>query len=591
MSPETVGRYRVIRELGRGAMGVVYEASDPNLGRTVALKTIHANAIGTNPQEAAQRFKNEARAAGSLSHPNIVTVFDAGEQDGLLYIAMELLAGETLEAHLAKQRTVPFERAIDVTRQICAALDYANAKGIVHRDIKPANIILLPSGTVKITDFGLARTAEAITMTGQVMGTPHYMSPEQVRGRPVDGRSDLFSVGVMLYEMVTGERPFEGHSITTIMYKIVHESPTSPRALDSSIPPGLSAVIEQSMAKSPEERFQTGAALASALDNYKKFEPASASTTATVNAPTAPVRVPSEPTAPAPSEQPPATKSRSIRKLPIVAICIVIATFVWLLASQRNKGTDQANHVQQVQAPPPPTTPNTAPSPENSAQAEHATSAHPAEVIEKQPSTPGVGTATMAVNSNPPTATIFLDNKSTGLHTPAQLQLPRGEHTVSVRMAGFQPSSAKFRVKGGEDLEFSPQLTVELPSVPGVSIPAVKIPDMDMQKLEQLRQNKMRSTEFWQQWAKAAELSAERGGSAQNLSLLVNTKPAGAHIWVDGNDTGKTSPAIIPEKPGTYHVRVQLDGYQPVERDVKVKPGHPGMVNIPLKPASTNHNQ
>src|SRR3954451_20979794 len=198
MSPESIGRYKIIRELGRGAMGVVYEDSDPNLGRAVALKSIHANAIGNHLEEATQRFKNEARAAGSLSHPNIVTVFDAGEQEGLLYIAMELLQGETLEAHLLHRRTVPIATAVDITRQICVALDYANAKGIVHRDIKPGNVILLPNGTVKITDFGLARTAEAITMTGQVMGTPHYMSPEQVRGRPADGRSDLFSVGVML---------------------------------------------------------------------------------------------------------------------------------------------------------------------------------------------------------------------------------------------------------------------------------------------------------------------------------------------------------------------------------------------------------
>src|SRR6185369_4505468 len=188
------------------------------------------------------------------------------------YIAMECLEGETLEAHLSQRRTIPLERAIDITRQICAALDYANSKGIVHRDIKPANVMLSPNGTAKITDFGLARTTEAITMTGHVVGTPHYMSPEQVRGRPVDVRSDLFSVGVMLYEMLTGERPFEGQSITTIMYKIVHENPTPPRALDSSIPSGLSAVIERSLAKAPEDRYQSGAALVNALENYKNIQ-------------------------------------------------------------------------------------------------------------------------------------------------------------------------------------------------------------------------------------------------------------------------------------------------------------------------------
>ena len=581
MSPETIGRYSVIRELGRGAMGVVYEASDPNLGRTVALKTIHANAIGTNPEEAAQRFKNEARAAGSLSHPNIVTVFDAGEQDGLLYIAMELLAGETLESLLSKQRTIPLDKAIDITRQICAALDYASAKGIVHRDIKPANIILLPNGTVKITDFGLARTAEAITMTGQVMGTPHYMSPEQVRGRPVDGRTDIFSVGVMLYEMVTGERPFEGQSITTIMYKIVHETPTSPRALDSSIPPGLSAVIEQSMAKSPEERFQTGAALATALENYRAFQPSTPSTAATVNLPPPTVKLPSK----TPEVGPAPAKSRSRKKLPIVALCIVIATFAWLFFSHRNKRDEAANHAQQVEAPTPPAVPT----PNDETQTD---TAKPAEVVEKQPSTPGKKTAAITVNSNPPSAAIFLDNKSTGLHTPAQVQLSRGEHTISVRMEGFQPSSAKFRVQGGENLEFAPQLTVQLPNVPGVNIPAVNIPDIDLKKLEQLQRDKVRSSEFWQQWAKAVELSA-RGAAApgQQPSILVNTRPAGAHIWVDGNDTGQDAPAIIPEEPGTYRVRVSIDGYETAEQQVEVKPGRPAMVNIRLKRTSERKQQ
>jgi eukaryotic-like serine/threonine-protein kinase len=169
MAPDTIGRYKVTREVGRGAMGVVYEAEDPNIGRRVALKTIYAQTIGTNPDEVAQRFKNEARAAGGLSHPNIVTVFDAGEQDGTLYLAMEFLEGETLEQHLVQRRTSSPERAIDITRQICAALDFAHAKGIVHRDIKPANVMLAPNGTVKITDFGIARTAEAITILGKCL--------------------------------------------------------------------------------------------------------------------------------------------------------------------------------------------------------------------------------------------------------------------------------------------------------------------------------------------------------------------------------------------------------------------------------------
>ena len=220
--PQKLGRYEIVREVGHGAMGVVYEATDPNIGRKVALKTIRAGTLGTNPEEVAKRFKNEARAAGGLNHPNIVTIYDADEQNGILYLAMEFLQGTTLDVLLHSLQTLKPDQAVDIVRQVCAGLDYAHSKGVVHRDIKPGNIMVLVTGAVKITDFGIARTANVMTMTGQVLGTPNYMSPEQVVGKTVDGRSDLFSVGVLLYEMVTGERPFDGQSITTIMYKIVH---------------------------------------------------------------------------------------------------------------------------------------------------------------------------------------------------------------------------------------------------------------------------------------------------------------------------------------------------------------------------------
>ena len=560
-------------------MGVVFEASDPNLGRTVALKTIQANTIGTNPQEVTERFKNEARAVGGLSHPNIVTVFDAGEDNGVLYIAMECLQGETLEAHLTEKRTLPLEQAMSITRQVCAALDYANSKGIVHRDVKPANVMLLENGTAKITDFGLARTTEAITMTGHVVGTPHYMSPEQVRGRPVDRRSDLFSVGVMLYEMLTGERPFEGQSITTIMYKIVHENPTPPRALDSSIPPGLSAVIERALAKSPEERYQTGAELVDALDNYKRI--------ATTGVSVPPVTVATE----APLQQATqlanvqVTSPRRSRKSWVIAF--VVLAVIGLIAYGRfgKRGTSETANIQSetkaaVTPPPPPTSPTPASERVSSPQP-----SQPAAVVQKQPSVEGKATAKLTVNSNPPTAAVFVDGKSTGMKTPSQLQLPRGEHLVSVQMEGFKPSAAKFRVKGGEELEFSPELTVNVPGMPNIKIPKVEIPNVDVQKLAALqKQKEIRSSEFWQQWAKAAEASARGGALGTDLGILVRTRPDGAHIWIDGNDTGQTSPAIVPKQPGTYKLRVQLDGFEPVEKEVKVEAGKPAMVNIPLKP-------
>ena len=272
-----------MREVGHGAMGVVYEALDPTIGRKIALKTIRFDGIGTTADEAARRFKNEARAAGGLNHPNIVTVYDAGEDNGILYLAMEFIEGSTLEALIRQQRTIATQQTIDIIRQVCAGLDFAHARGIIHRDVKPGNIMLAGNGLAKITDFGIARAGEAMTITGQVVGTPNYMSPEQVLGKQLDGRSDLFSVGVILYEMVTGERPFEGQSITTIMYKIVHETPIPPRKLDATIHPGLSAVIEKTLSKAADERFPNGEALVRALQDYKT---ASLSNVSTLGQPT-----------------------------------------------------------------------------------------------------------------------------------------------------------------------------------------------------------------------------------------------------------------------------------------------------------------
>jgi serine/threonine protein kinase len=589
MSPESISRYKLVRELGRGAMGVVYEASDPNLGRTVALKAILANTVGTNPQEVADRFKNEARAVGGLSHPNIVTVFDAGEDEGVLYIAMECLEGETLEAHLVQRRTIPLERAIDITRQICAALDYANSKGIVHRDIKPANVMLTSDGTVKITDFGLARTTEAITMTGHVVGTPHYMSPEQVRGRPVDLRSDLFSVGVMLYEMLTGERPFEGQSITTIMYKIVHENPTPPRALDSSIPPGLSAVIERALAKSPEERYQSGAALVNALENYKTIRATQLNATAgTTELPAPVLRADTQQISRAAEPGTPAKTGRG-KRLWLLSAFVLLAIVGLIAYSRYNKPKAAEQTGTQSEAKPIVLPPVPPPAPATQ-QLDNAAPAKPpkaGEIVQKQGSVEGKNTATISVNSNPPTATIFLDGKSTNMRTPAQLQLTRGDHVIAVRMQGFQPSSAKFHVRGGEELEFAPDLSVDLPGMGNFQIPKVDIPKIDIEKMTGLqKQKELRSSEFWQQWAKGAQASVTGGGSATEPGILVRTKPGGAHISIDGNDTGQRSPAIIPEKPGTYHVRVQLDGYEPAEREVKAEPGRPAMVNISLKRAN-----
>src|SRR3989454_4553351 len=229
------GRYEIVGELGRGAMGVVYKAVDPVIGRTVAVKTIRLSEEGTglSRPELLTRFQTEARAAGLLTHPNIVVVFDAGEEDGLYYITMELVEGKSLQALLDGGHAFPLPRTLRIMDQTCSALEFAHQRNIVHRDIKPANLMLTEDDTVKITDFGTAKILQFGTaQTAHVIGTPSYMSPEQIKGKPVDGRSDIFSLGVILYELVTGEKPFPGQNITTVIYKIVNEEPIPPRELD-----------------------------------------------------------------------------------------------------------------------------------------------------------------------------------------------------------------------------------------------------------------------------------------------------------------------------------------------------------------------
>jgi serine/threonine-protein kinase len=267
------GRYEIVGELGRGAMGVVYRAVDPVIGRSVAVKAIKLSAEGTGltRPELLARFQTEARAAGLLTHPNIVVVFDAGEEDGLYYITMELVEGKSLQALLDDGHAFPLPRVLRIMDQACSALQFAHERNVVHRDIKPANLMLTPDDTVKVTDFGTAKILQfgTVQQTAHVMGTPSYMSPEQVKGRAVDGRSDIFSLGVMLYEMVTGEKPFPGQNITTVIYKIVNEEPVPPKQVDPTIHAGISAVVMKALAKDPDVRYQSCREMLEDLRNYR----------------------------------------------------------------------------------------------------------------------------------------------------------------------------------------------------------------------------------------------------------------------------------------------------------------------------------
>jgi len=269
-----VGRYEIDSELGRGAMGVVYRARDPRIDRTVAIKTV--SLLGLEPdaeQEYRERFVVEARAAGRLSHPRIVTIFDVAEDPHALtpYIVMEYVSGRSLEEVLRTENgTLPLDTALQVTQELAEALDYAHAQGIVHRDVKPSNIIVAEDGHPKIADFGIAKlNAPDLPQTGRTLGTPAYMSPEQLKGDPVDGRSDLFSLGVILYQLLTRHRPFQGNSTHTISFKVLNRDPIPATALNAELCPELGHVIARAIAKDPSQRYQTGMEMARDLQDIR----------------------------------------------------------------------------------------------------------------------------------------------------------------------------------------------------------------------------------------------------------------------------------------------------------------------------------
>ena len=619
MTPATIGRYNILRELGHGAMGVVYEAEDPNIGRHVALKVVKTDQIGANREEVLRRFKNEARAAGNLNHPNIITIHDAGEHEGMLFIAMEFVQGTNLAELIAKEGRLPAAKVIDITRQVCAGLDFAHTRGIIHRDIKPANI-MLADGLVKITDFGIANVGDGMTITGTVVGTPNYMSPEQVLGKTLDGRSDLFSVGVMLYQMVTGERPFEGQSITTIMYKIVHEEPIAPRKLDSTIHPGLNAIVEKALAKAPEARFQTGSELAAAIENYKQLGSGAVTLTgnettaalpplpetATLTQPAIPTgaMVPAGTQAVQTIEQPPTVLPPPPKKkgfspfllgcLGVVALGILSLTLITLVAiikgdrgdrtkkpkvTVTDKGVTVNPDVEEPAAPaspaPPPAT---------------ATPAPNAAVVERTPPKPAKTTATLKLNSTPPGAEVVLDGKPTEKTTPASISIARGEHAISLRIAGFQEASAKFKVSGGEEFEFSPELVPLAPGLRGMGVepptgmPNIPIPaGPDLSQLRQLQRNGALSPQqraevrLWEKWGAMQRMGV--------LSIMVSSRPEGASIFIDGKDTGKKTPEVVRSGAGNHTVRVELAGFTSFEQVVTVGEHRgPTMVNARLVP-------
>jgi serine/threonine-protein kinase len=336
---EHLGRYELLAELGRGAMGVVYKARDPKIDRWVALKVIGPveGPDAAEVQQRRDRFQREARAAGRLSHPNIVTVHDVGEDQGRVFLVMEFIEGQTLDQILRTRRRLPLDEALTIGEQVALALDHAHRHAIVHRDVKPANILLSRDGVVKVTDFGIARfSGTELTRTRHIPGTPSYMSPEQVAGLPVDGRSDIFALGTVLYELLSGERAFPGETLHTVLYRIVHEDPTPLRRLNPAFSAGLEACLQKALAKDPADRHARAADVARDLRAAAgpALRPADAATAVTLKVPI-----------------PPPARLRGHRRSPwlpwlvaggLAVAALVITLAVWLRPQDRSRAPGPA---------------------------------------------------------------------------------------------------------------------------------------------------------------------------------------------------------------------------------------------------------
>jgi serine/threonine-protein kinase len=532
---DRIGRYKIVGELGRGAMGVVYHAIDPNIGRPVAIKTIHFGG-GRNSEEQnrlRERLFREARSAGILSHPGIVTVYDVEQQGDLAYIAMEFVDGPTLDQVLSDARPIPPERMFSILGQTAVALDYAHQKGIVHRDIKPANIMIAKDGTAKITDFGIAKitASDQLTMTGNIVGTPHYMSPEQVQGQAVDGHSDQFSLAVIAFEMLTGEKPYSGEHLTTVVYKIVAEEPVAPRRLNPTIGAAIESVLRKGLSKKPDARYATCQEFAGALEKACaaskgwKTMPRGGSLNEPTMVDSAKPVVKLPPARRARAEAT-TTGERAQRRtagfLPFLLAILVAAGLLALIGWQAAPWL--SNQTQATKTPVPPSVqpappaPAVAPGPEGApAPVEPKPSPMPppaptpAETAEPpaKPAPAIAATQPVSIISSPAGATATLDgNPDKACKAPCSLDAARGRHTISITMPGYQIEHRDV------DVESS---AVEM-------LPVVLRP---------------------------------LGGT-----LLLASVPAGAAISVDGRRIPQITPAQIPLAPGTYTIAIEKDGKQ-----------------------------
>lgn len=472
MEIEKLGRYEILSELGQGAMGVVYKAVDPLIDRTVAIKTINLNLSGDELVDFEERFNREARSAGRLNHPNIVTIYDVGRADHVAFMAMEYLEGRELKEIIASGEVLQPDRVAEIISQVADALAFAHDHGIVHRDIKPANIMVLRNGSVKITDFGIAKMSSGSrTQIGIILGSPKYMSPEQVAGKPVDGRSDIFSLGAVLYELLTGKPAFGGEdsTLTSIMYQVLNEMPASPADVNPSIPVAFNYIITRALAKAPENRYQSAREMANDLRNFKNLTATSPLNSAGSSGKKAAAKTGSDgdDTVIMNASQMPAVSrwSSEKKRAGFFAAAIFVAAIVLFTTSSRESAVTA---VDDNKSTPPQTTLTAAvmPSPpaetESKVPDELPSIAVPTKVPDGQPSItaltkvpdgqPIIAAPTQATLGFAvlPWGEIFIDGKSQGASPPLrEIRLSPGKHQIEIKNTDLPPYRQTVELEAG----------------------------------------------------------------------------------------------------------------------------------------------
>ncbi len=551
---EQIGRYKITGELGRGAMGIVYRATDPAIGRTVAIKTIHLAEFADPAEQGRlrERLLNEARSAGVLSHPGIVTVYDVAEENDLAYIAMEFVSGVSLEQLLSGEQPLSAETVLRVLREAAAALDYAHQNGIVHRDIKPANIMVDADGRVKITDFGVAKISAShqLTQAGVILGTPSYMSPEQVQGKPVDGRSDVFSLAVIAFEMLTGEKPFVGDQLPTLVYKIVHDQPAPAHLINPTLSWQVELVLRKALEKDPETRYRTCAEFVKALEGacrsskgWKPLRRGGLEALPTVVTEAAPLSLEPAAAAGAGRRRRKATLAGGLALIVAVALSLVYFTRPREGAPAPEGGPAGSEQAEpgaatsgrpspagppagapapartsdSVPQEPPPVEEQAKPVTVDQPKAATATAPQKAEPSPPSPQPPvEPGEVEVRIRTTPPGATVVLDNDPVrNCKTPCTLPVKAGRHTAAARLAGHRSALRIFQAPADTDVFM---------------------------------------------------YLAATSGQVQIL-----TSPAGANVQINGDPRRETTPLTLDLPTGKYTVTVTLEGYKSDQQSIEVK--------------------